>query len=100
MGASGEQREQRQGEARSSADDNDEDEDVEASRENAVIAASYLVVVRAVAEMAPGSVWAHPGWGVGLLAWGARVVREEGVVLPGEEGGGGEDEFGVFVGEW
>ena len=87
-----------------SHDDDDEDED---ERENAVIAASYLVVVKAVAETETetetetglqGEGYADGRWGAGLLGWGVRVVRGEGVVLPGE--GEGEEEFVLFVGEW
>ncbi|MCJ1399219.1 hypothetical protein MMC11_002421 [Xylographa trunciseda] len=96
--------------ATANEDDDEEGEDDDERRETALIAASYLAVVRAVAETAAaGSVFADARWSEAFLAWGLRVVQEEGVVLPGavgEEGEGGlveeegEEEFVVFVGEW
>ncbi|MCJ1391110.1 hypothetical protein MMC18_003972 [Xylographa bjoerkii] len=80
----------------------DDDDDDDAQREDAIIAASYLAVVKVVAEAAPASVFADERWSTEFLEWGVRIVQEEGLVLPsgaGEEGQT-EDEFAVFVGEW
>ncbi|MCJ1433069.1 hypothetical protein MMC27_002428 [Xylographa pallens] len=93
------------GEARAPAGDegdegDDDDDDDDEDREDAIIAASYLVVVQAVAETGPrGEGYADGRWGAGLLEWGVRVVRGEGVLLPGEGDGEGE-KFVLFVGEW
>ena len=67
------------------------------STELRMIAESYLGVVRAAAAGCPDSAFARPEWTVDFLAWGLRVVKEEGFMCPNLEGKEGDDAYDEYI---
>ncbi|SLM39105.1 hypothetical protein LPUS_09545 [Lasallia pustulata] len=67
------------------------------STELRMIAESYLGVVYAAAAGYPDSAFARPEWTVDFLAWGLKVVKDEGFMCPNLEGKEGDDAYDEYV---